>query len=353
MTSKHEKTIIDAAANAAAEVAATRGRKPGPAATAVAVSTNHLAVVEDLRAADTLTALQAGYGAERDLLNQLLGQAQAFHAAGSLLQTFGVSKLAYVKETKLYQQLKGQRTPNGLELKGTWEEFCGLLGLSDEKANQDIANLNAFGEEALESMSRMGIGYRELRQYRKLPEDEKQALIEVAKAGDKEGFVDLAEEIFAKHAREKSELAAQSKKDRAELAAKDRVLTDNSTKINEQAQEIELLKSEEFVAPPRSVARTRDEQKLLTAVTQSTSRTFLHMRRVFLAADAALSDSGGNAPEAIQHVARQAVEFLAQQLADMAEEFDIRVDLESRINPGWLDEDALAVLEARGQTPAQ
>ncbi len=33
----------------------------------------------------------------------------------------------------------------------------------------DIANLRTFGEEALESMSRMGIGYRELRQWRKLP----------------------------------------------------------------------------------------------------------------------------------------------------------------------------------------
>ncbi|MDD4930491.1 MAG: hypothetical protein PHP85_14640 [Gallionella sp.] len=150
--------------------------------------------------------LSAQYRAERDLVNQLLGQAQAFRAAGDLLQTFGVSKLAFVKEHKLYQQLAGMRTPNGLELAGTWVDFCGLLGISDEKANTDIANLKAFGEEALESMSRMGIGYRDLRQFRRLNQDERVALIEAAKAGDKDELLDLAETLISKHAKEKEAL---------------------------------------------------------------------------------------------------------------------------------------------------
>ena len=45
--------------------------------------------------------------------------------------------------------------------------------------------------------------------------------------------------------------------------------------------------------------------------------------------------------------ARQAIEFMVQQLADMAEEFGIAVDLDERINPSWLSEDAIAALEAR------
>lgn len=158
------------------------------------------------QAAQELLALQAGYGQGRDLLNQLLGQAQAFQAAGNLLQTFGVSKLAIVKENKLYQSLSGQKTPNGLELKGTWVEFCELLGISDEKANQDIANLQVFGEDALEQMQRVGIGYRDLRQFRKLPADQKTALIEAAKGGDKDTLLELAEDLIAKHAKEKEDL---------------------------------------------------------------------------------------------------------------------------------------------------
>lgn len=323
------------------------GRKPAPAAVPVAATVDLAPVAQAVALADQAAAMQAAYGQERDLLNQLLGQAQMADAFAKFSVTVTTSKLAYVKENKLYRALKGQKSRNGYDFSGTWDEFCGALGMSVEKADLDIANLNAFGEEALESMSRMGIGYRELRQYRKLPEDQKLALIEVAKAGDKEGFVELAEEIIAKHAKEKEALDAKVEESKANLAAKDKVLADNAAKINEQAQALELARSEKFTPPPRSVARTKAEQVLLTAVTQSASRAYLRMHALFTAADAALSDSGGNAPEAVKQVARQSIEFMAQQLADMAHEFGISVNLEERISPDWLDEEALAVLEAR------
>jgi hypothetical protein len=156
---------------------------------------------------------------QRDLVNQLLGQAQAAAAFSQISQTIGVSKLAYVKETKLYKALKGMK-PNGLELSGTWEEFCELLGMSDEKANQDIANLHAFGEDALKMMSSMGIGYRELRQYRKLPADQRTALIEVAKTGDKDDLLELAEDLLDKERATQAELAAQN----ADLTKRSNVL---------------------------------------------------------------------------------------------------------------------------------
>lgn len=57
-------------------------------------------------------------------------------------------------------------------------------------------------------MSRMGIGYRDLAQYRKLPADERSALIEAAKSGDKDQLLDLAESIMVKHAKEKADLEA-------------------------------------------------------------------------------------------------------------------------------------------------
>jgi hypothetical protein len=131
------------------------------------------------------------------------------------------SKLAFVKENKLYRNLKDAKNPHGAEkLSGTWDEFCGLLGRSVDQVDRDIANLTAFGEEALESMSRMGIGYRELRQFRRLPEDQKSALIEVAKEGDKTALLELAEEMIAKHAREKEELKTDLEISRQMLAEK-------------------------------------------------------------------------------------------------------------------------------------
>lgn len=135
----------------------------------------------------------------RDLVNQLLGQAQAFSAASKLLRTFGVSKLAFVKENKLYRQIEGMKLRTGSEsLNGTWEEFCGLLGISVDKADTDISNLRAFGEDALDSMSRMGIGYRELRQFRKLPADQREALALIAKTGSRDDLIEAAYDAIEK-----------------------------------------------------------------------------------------------------------------------------------------------------------
>ena len=319
------------------------GRKPSAAAIEVASNANHEALNEDARAADQFAALQAGYSEDRDLLNQLLGQAQMADAFAKFSVTVTTSKMAFVKENKLYQQLSGKTGGNGYQLSGTWEEFCGLLNISREKADLDIANLKSFGEEALESMSRMGIGYREMRQYRKLPEDQKLALIEVAKTGDKEGFLDLAEEIIARHSKEKEALAAQVQEAKESLEAKDRVLESKAEMITR----LEEQTSRKFKPRPGSEARTAHEQTLITELNEATSSVYLGLHRLFMAADATLSDSGGAMGEAILTRARQAIEFIAQQTVDMTEEFGISVDLENRLMPTWLDEDALAALEAR------
>ena len=197
-----------------------------------------------------LNSMQQQYGDERDLVNQLLGQAQMADAFAKFSVTVTTSKLAYVKENKLYRALNGKDSGNGYQFSGTWDEFCGLLGISREKADLDISNLKTFGEEALESMSRMGIGYRELRQYRRLPDDQKQALIEVAKTGDKEGFVELAEEIITKHAKEKAALTQQLEDAEADLQAREEVLAGRNTKIDQL--ETELSKAKKLIAtmPP-------------------------------------------------------------------------------------------------------
>ncbi|WP_338734737.1 hypothetical protein V8954_23570 [Klebsiella michiganensis] len=157
---------------------------------------------------------------ERDLLNQLLGQAQMADAFAQFSLTVSTSKMAYVKENKLYRALSGRKTADGQQFSGTWDEFCSLLGRSRQQIDEDILNLRTLGEEALESMSRMGIGYRELRQFRRLPEDQKSALIEVAKEGDKTALLELAEEMIAKHAREKEELKTDLEISRQMLAEK-------------------------------------------------------------------------------------------------------------------------------------
>lgn len=226
---------------------------------------------------NTMTTIQSEYSEDRDLVNQLLGQAQMADAFGKFSQTVWASKLNFVKENKLYRNLSGKKTPNGLELKGTWEEFCSLLGVSDEKANQDIANLKSFGEEALESMSRMGIGYRELRQYRKLPEDQKTALIEVAKSGDKESLVELAEEFIAKNSKEKEQL----KKENSNLQADYKALSKRNADVAKEKEEL-AIKLAQFEMKTIPLDERLSPLKEQIAKTQSRIDELLEQQRQYL-----------------------------------------------------------------------
>lgn len=204
---------------------------------------------------NSMATAMASHTDERDLLNQLLGQAQMAESFSKFSLTVSTSKLAYVKESKLYRALGGKKTADGQQFSGTWDEFCSLLGRSRQQVDEDIANLRTLGEEALESMSRMGIGYREMRQYRRLPEDAQAALIEVAKAGDKDAFVDLAEEIIAKHAKEKSELTQRLDEVNADYDAQGEVMAKKTQELDSTKQELEKHRKRIQTATPDDVIK--------------------------------------------------------------------------------------------------
>ncbi|GKL08873.1 hypothetical protein NUBL21990_43690 [Klebsiella pneumoniae] len=266
---------------------------------------------------------------ERDLLNQLLGQAQMADAFEQFSRTVRTSKLAFVKENKLYRNLKGKKTPNGSEFSGTWDEFCSVLGISADKADLDIANLTAFGEEALESMSRMGIGYRELRQFRRLPEDQKSALIEVAKEGDKTALLELAEEMIAKHAREKEEL-------KTDLEISRQMLAEKKEELGTMRNEKEELKSR---LVRRSATETPDEEgvALETEVTGFKSgvlSAFFDLKSGFNALTEHTERTG------INHTGMMAglLDDLQAQFEELRQEFSLPEARETSVIPDWVKE---------------
>ncbi|WP_308444346.1 hypothetical protein, partial [Laribacter hongkongensis] len=284
-------------------------------------------------AANVLAAAQAAYGEERDLVNQLLGQAQMAGAFEEFSRTVRTSKLAYVKENKLYRALAGKKTPHGAEnLSGTWEEFCSLLGRSVDQVDRDIANLRAFGEEALESMSRMGIGYRELRQFRKLPEDQKTALIEVAKSGDKESFVELAEEVIAKHAKEKAALKKEATDLKADLEAKEKVMADKNSKIDQLSAE--LAKLTQITPEAQEAERQRVEATLLKQL-QDNAHTLLGGIHQFAQTVATCMEQCP--PEsALQAATESTVQWLFQRIDEIAKANLIPVDFAEMVTPSWM-----------------
>ncbi|EAB4718430.1 hypothetical protein PY834_001353 [Salmonella enterica] len=267
---------------------------------------------------------------ERDLLNQLLGQAQMAGAFEDFSRTVRTSKLAFVKENKLYRNLKDAKNPHGAEkLSGTWEEFCGLLGRSVDQVDRDIANLTAFGEEALESMSRMGIGYRELRQFRRLPEDQKSALIEVAKEGDKTALLELAEEMIAKHAREKEEL-------KTDLEISRQMLAEKKEELGTMRNEKEELKSR---LVRRTTTETPDEEGValeteVTGFKNGVLSAFFDLKSGFNALTEHTERTG------INHTGMMAglLDDLQAQFEELRQEFSLPEARETSVIPDWVKE---------------
>ncbi|EDM3689355.1 hypothetical protein CSM81_07275 [Salmonella enterica subsp. enterica serovar Infantis] len=268
---------------------------------------------------------------ERDLLNQLLGQVQMADAFAKFTATVAVSKMAYVKENKLYQSLAGIKNRDGRGFDGTWEDFCRLLGTSAPKANEDITNLRTFGEEALESMSRMGIGYRELRQFRKLPEDSKTALIEVAKQGDKESLLDLAEELIARQNDEKEQLAKQLADTEADLEASRKRAAD----LKSSRDELEDKLHEERFKPITDnelAERTRLEA---TSISSKIARELMGaLQGAFAELEKDTTDRG------VDHSSFMAglVCEIRSELDDIVTRFDIPDMVTEYTPPAWLNE---------------
>lgn len=209
-------------------------------------------------------ALASDLGEERDLVNQILGQVQMARSIARFADVVSLSKLAHIKETKLYRALQGKKgfDPDGNEIAdvGTWDGFCQALGLSRSKIDEDLTNLNAFGEEALKQLSAIGAGYRELRQWRRLPADAKSALIEAAKQGNREAVEYLAEELIATHAKEKDVLVKKAEELQADYDAQGEVLAKKRAELDETTQQLAKARRRiETMAADEAVKELRQE----------------------------------------------------------------------------------------------
>lgn len=214
-----------------------------------------------------IAQIKASYTAERDQLNQMIGRVQMGLAQAGLSTAINLQNLKSIKESKSYRLMAGEKGVDrrGVPIPdlGTWDGFCRALGCSPDKIDEDLLNFEAFGADALECLTAVGAGYRELRQFRKLPEDRKLEVLEVAKRGDKEGFAELVEEIITKHAAEKAALtsglqSAEAEADelRAELKASEQVLATKGEAIDRLRRSLRRI---EMLEPDKKLDELRKE----------------------------------------------------------------------------------------------
>lgn len=300
------------------------------------------------QAAKDLQVLSTAFSdAEREttfLIGQRIGRKQVNESLQKLLTVTDLMDLKAIKESK---QFKGLRFPvdGKLVTITTWEAYCSQVeGRSVEAIDLDLKNMLELGNGLFEATRQLGIGPATMRSLRKLPDDQKDELLEIANTGDKDVFLQTIDDLSARHAKEKEAAAKAAATALAvaeeKLAAKDRVLAANSATIAHLHEQL----GGEFEPSPGSIAKTQQEETLLEEISAITLECGTMMRRLFLAADTTFEAPVG---AGVKDVARQAVEFLCQELAAISVEFGIKVDFENQVNPPWMNPATVAAMQTK------
>ncbi|MFW9287292.1 hypothetical protein [Glaesserella parasuis] len=193
---------------------------------------------------------------------ELVGMIKAFGFAKKLVTVTEMKILQEIKETKRYKDL-ALSTPNGESVTvTTFTQFCECLGMSYEKVNQDLQNLAVLGEDFLETSQRLGLGYREMRKLRQLPEDARAEIVEAdySEATDKEELIEKIEDLTTKHAKEKAELEAKLKRKSDDYDAQAKVLANKNAQIDRLDTELaKKTKAIETQTPDQRGGQLREE----------------------------------------------------------------------------------------------
>ncbi|MDO6488261.1 hypothetical protein Q4503_11150 [Colwellia sp. 6_MG-2023] len=179
-----------------------------------------------------------------------IGQVQAFDFIQKLTTVGSLKSLSEIKESKAYKGLTYKNEKGELTTVGTWEECCkNFLGSSKSAIDEKLINLNAFGEEFFESAQRIGLGTRELRKLRQLPEESQQLVInsEEVDLGDKEAVKELIEDLNFKQVTEISALEAKVKEAESTVEA---VRANSATKQKELDEVKEIEAKRRFSQEP-------------------------------------------------------------------------------------------------------
>ena len=177
--------------------------------------------------------------------HELIGMIKAFDFTQKLVTVTTLKAINEIKQSKQYKGLDIYNPQGKLVTVTTFRDFCEALGFSVEKIDQDLLNLNTLGESFLETSQRLGLGYRDLRKLRKLPEDARAEIVdaEFSETADKEELLEKIEELTAKHAQEKQILEVQLKQSHANYEAQSKVLKNKNDRINQLDIELEKKKN--------------------------------------------------------------------------------------------------------------
>lgn len=206
---------------------------------------------------------------------ELVGMLKAFDFTKKVTTVGTLKILAEIKEAKQYKGLELLDKDKNPRHVGTWSEFCEALGYSVNKIDEDLQNLSKFGEDFLETSQRLGLGYREMRKLRQLPEEARAEIVEAdySEATDKEELIEKIEDLTAKHAKEKAELETKLKRKTDDYEAQAKVLANKNERINQLDMELaKKTRAIETQTPDSKGALLRQETAAISYSAEATLR---------------------------------------------------------------------------------
>jgi len=179
-----------------------------------------------------------------------------------------------------------------------------------------------------------------MRKYRRLPEDQKEALLEVAKAGDKDTFVELAEEIIAKGAKDKEELTKKLDEKTADYDAQSELMHTTQMSLSETKLDLEKAKRRvQTMTPDDAIKELRQE---VSNVAYEAEVTVMgNMRKAFETLSEQSTETGTDERKLMAEL----VTKLEKELIALREDFELP-DIEGG-DFDYLSDEALADVEAQ------
>lgn len=258
-----------------------------------------------------------------------------------------VSEILSLQEIKKSKKFKGLRVPVGGKLLTlrTWEDYCThCLGRSRAQVDEDLMNLERFGVEMLEGLSRMGMSVRNMRQMRGLPPADLAAVAAAVKTGDLEHVKKAAEDVIERVRAEREEAERMHAE---EVAQHKRKLQAMDLRARQQADRLraaeEAILQRDMTHLPTDEAAVLGNLRKLTVMAEGALGGLV---------DAVAQAVEANVSEATVLHARQCLEYIAQRMVDGAQRAGCEFDLASQLAPLPVDQ-FLAELQATTQTKPQ
>ena len=285
-----------------------------------------------------LAQIEQSVSIEQIQLSEKLGAIKATSFIKKLVTVTEIKLIAEIKETKRYKGLKVIDASGKLVTVTTFEDFCQYLGMSREKADQDILNLSMFGEDFLETSQRMGLGYRDLRKLRKLDDADREVIIngESVKTEDRESLIDLIEEMSAKHRKQKDTLEAENKELKADKDALEIVLQKKDEKVNQLDTQVTKLNSPVEIKR-RAESEPQELEKAALETLGTESILFLTAFNRYTNALGGVMDiaESKDLPQLFECV-DESLAATCQRFAHYVQRLGTQVSFEEILSPSWM-----------------